>query len=561
MGIQLLLICCSNAFYTVMPFLVALLIDSLASKKEAEYIIWLLVALAIVCVLPVVIERFRWWFEVKYIDNQVSDHIAGETLGKLVTLSISQHADENSLVTSSKVGSGESAIRSFIGGFLYQIIPTMFTVVLALIAMTISYPLVGAIAIMFALLVLRIGLKTGAMFAEPIEYWMDFRHKVVGKSGGELVRHMGSTILASEDERGIKRHMSHRRARKRMFQNIFQPFGKMISISMLTANIGRFVLVSVTVFAVYSGNYELGAVAAVMAWSHQSLGQLMQTQGLFRSLCENWGDIVHYFKIMDEKPKVVCVGNAKVLDSVEGSIIFENVVYTYPSASSPALNGVSLTIEPGSKVGIVGPSGAGKSTLLAMLQAADNPTFGRILIDGVPLDVIDHKSYRQLVAFVEQRSELFDRPLHQNMMFGLSDERRKTVTKDELEDVLRQLNLRQLISRLFERTGEFGKKLSGGEQQRIAIARALLKRPDMLVVDEGTSSVDPVSERLIHKALEAVSPGATRIFVAHRLATVADADKIFVMKEGSVVATGTHEELLASSELYQDLVNTQLLKV
>jgi ABC-type multidrug transport system fused ATPase/permease subunit len=114
---------------------------------------------------------------------------------------------------------------------------------------------------------------------------------------------------------------------------------------------------------------------------------------------------------------------------------------------------------------------------------------------------------------------------------------------------------------LFERTGEFGKKLSGGEQQRIAIARALLKRPDMLVVDEGTRSVDPVSERLIHKALEAVSPGATRIFVAHRLATVADADKIFVMKEGSVVATGTHEELLASSELYQDLVNTQLLKV
>lgn len=238
-------------------------------------------------------------------------------------------------------------------------------------------------------------------------------------------------------------------------------------------------------------------------------------------------------------------------------IRFSEVEFAYNSRlSSPALRGINFTAKCGQKLAIVGPSGAGKSTLFHLLLGFYEPQAGQILLNDFPLSQMRLRDIRSHIAIVPQDPVLFSASVAENIAFSRPD-----ASRDEIIAAARQAEADSFIAELAQgydtRVGEKGVRLSGGQRQRIAIARAILSNPDILLLDEATSALDSVSEAAVQHALGRLMQGRTSLVIAHRLSTIIDADIILLMDKGQIVATGTHESLIASSPLYQQLAAQQ----
>jgi len=242
---------------------------------------------------------------------------------------------------------------------------------------------------------------------------------------------------------------------------------------------------------------------------------------------------------------------------VKGEITFDNVQFSYPSRpNTSALDGVSFTVKAGETIALVGPSGAGKSTIIQLLQRFYDPQSGRISIDGCPIDTLARAEFRSHIALVPQDPVIFAASAVDNIRFGRPD-----ATDAQVIDAAKAAAAHEFLAKLPEGydsyVGERGIMLSGGQKQRVAIARAILRDAPILLLDEATSALDSESEKLVQEAVEDMAKTRTTLIVAHRLATVKKADRIFVFEDGKIVATGTHDALVADGGLYARLARLQ----
>jgi ATP-binding cassette subfamily B protein len=286
---------------------------------------------------------------------------------------------------------------------------------------------------------------------------------------------------------------------------------------------------------------------------YEPVGKLRQlNQMIFSSRAA--GDRV--FEIMDSDDEANAADGKSLPAEIKAHVRFENVSFAY--GSQPTLNGVNLDAAPGQTIALVGSTGAGKSTALSLLNRFYETNSGRITIDGIDISTLSKGSLREKLGYVTQEAFLFNGTVRENLLLA-----KRNATDEEMWAALKAANaepfVRNLPKQLMTSVGERGVKLSGGEKQRLSIARALLKDAPILLLDEATASVDSETECQIQSALDRLMKNRTAFVIAHRLSTIQNADRIYVFEKGGVIEQGSHTELLARDGKYAELCKGSFL--
>ncbi len=319
--------------------------------------------------------------------------------------------------------------------------------------------------------------------------------------------------------------------------------------------VGLAVTMVMCAYGIEQGTNTVGDFVMINAMMIQLYQPLNFMGMVYREIKQAVIDIEIMFGILDRKPEIVDRAGAKPLQVTSGAIRFEDVKFAY-DPEREILKGLSFEVPAGRTVAVVGPSGAGKSTISRLLYRFYDVSGGRILIDGQDIRDVTQKSLREDIGMVPQDTVLFNDTIRYNIRYGRWD-----ASDAEVEEAARLAQIDGFI-RLSPKgyeteVGERGLKLSGGEKQRVAIARTILKAPPILLLDEATSALDSHTEKEIQDALERVSRNRTTLVIAHRLSTIVAADEIIVLDQGVIVERGAHHQLLARGGLYASMWNRQ----
>jgi ATP-binding cassette, subfamily B, bacterial len=445
-----------------------------------------------------------------------------------------------------------------------QIVGTTVSVALRNAIMAVG----GVIFLFYLQPTLTLALIAGIIFVILPIVWFSRRLRTVSRTSQDRVAEIGSLVSEVLGAARIVQAFNQE-------QREADRFGDAVERTFATAKrriMIRSVMTAVVMFLVFGAltllmwRGALGVAAGTITGG--TIAAFIVTGGLvagaFGSLTEVYGDLVRgagaasrLNELLNEKPAIAPPARPVVLPEPRGQLAFERVTFRYPTRPEhAALVDFSLQVEPGETVAIVGPSGAGKSTLFQLAERFYDPMVGTVKIDGVPLTSADPADVRRRIALVPQEGVLFAASARDNLRYGnwgASDE--------AIWNAARAANaesfLRELPQGLDTFLGEDAARLSGGQRQRIAIARALLREAPILLLDEATSALDAESERLVQDALDRLIASRTTLVIAHRLATVRQADRIVVMDKGRIVEQGTHDQLSKAGGLYARLASLQ----
>ncbi len=474
-----------------------------------------------------------------------------KALGHLHKLSLRYHLERKTGALSRDMERGTRSASSLLNYMLFSILPTFVELGLVAAILLKNYsPWFAVIVVVTVVLYV-----TTTFF---ITNWrMKFRHRMNTKDSEANSIAIDSLINYETVKYFNNEEFEHKRYGETLAEWEDAAVKSQTSMSGLNIAQGALIATGVTLVMVLAaqgvtdGTMTLGDLVLVNAFMLQVFIPLNFLGVVYSQVKHALSDMDRMFTLLHVNEEIKDDDNATELKVGDGSVSFESVAFHY-NAERPILNDVSFTIPAGKKLAVVGHSGAGKSTLARLLFRFYDVTAGRVLINGQDIRHVTQQSLREAIGIVPQDTVLFNDTIEYNIAYG-----RYAASHQEIEQAAQMANIHDFIQSLPEGyqtvVGERGLKLSGGEKQRIAIARAMLKNPKILVFDEATSSLDSKSEKTILESLKALAENHTTLVIAHRLSTVIDADEIVVMDQGTIIERGPHHQLLEQQGRYAEM--------
>ena len=537
-------------------------------------LVWLGLALG-----RAMIYMFKEWFEIKKLDYDLPRHMSRISMRKFFSISMGQHQLGHSVIKRSVISKGEAGVIGVITQAVHELIPMSLMIALPTIMLLINAWQVGLSALLAIILFCTFTFFYNTRFVPRIRA-LDTLSNKIGKKHGEVIANAYVVYVNAQEDR-VQRECDDEKSQSAIegvpmwcaYTGWF--YAGQLSIVIFQASC--FVVAGLLAF---KGKLDTGMFVTISWWIMSALGTLTNISHIQRNLAKNIGPVTKYFRFLDYQPNVLMPEHPIPIDHLQGRIEFRNVSFSYvgrtgkdelndeeddggaDKSDTPALTDISFVLEEGKRYAFVGRSGAGKSTLVGLILRAFDPQKGGIFVDGINVRDVDFRKLRQNIGLVPQDVALFDGTLRYNVTFGMNGSA-ETVTDEELDRVAKLSRISEFFGKLEDgwetMIGERGVTLSGGQRQRVGIARALIKNPHVLIFDEATSSLDTVNEEEIRRSIRDASEGKTTIIIAHRLATVKDADEILVFDGGRLVGQGSHDELLRTSKYYRNLVSSQVI--
>lgn len=482
--------------------------------------------------------------------------LSNKVLKHLHKLSLRYHLERRTGNVVRDLERGTSSISQILNYMVFNIVPTLAEFVL------VAFILLGRYEAKFAF-VTFLTVIIYIIFTLLVTEWrMHYRHKMNAldsESNGQAV----DSLINYETVKYFNNEMFElQRYDSTLSEWENAAVKSTTSMSILNFGQGAIIAVGLTFIMIYAGqgvvagNMTLGDLVLINTMMLQLFIPLGFLGIIYRMLKYTLADMDMVFNLLDHEPEIKNCHNAKALEHKSGELVFEHIDFSYQE-DRKILHDISFTVKPGQKLAIVGHSGSGKSTLARLLFRFYEINNGRILYDNQDISQVTQESLRQAIGIVPQDTVLFNESILYNIEYAKTG-----ASREEIIHAAKLANIHDFIESLPDgydtAVGERGLKLSGGEKQRLAIARVILKGSPILIFDEATSSLDSKSEKVILEALRSVAQTHTTLVIAHRLSTITDADQILVMDKGRIVEKGSHQELLRINGLYSDMWSLQL---
>lgn len=556
----LILILASTATQFALPYFLKWAIDamSVTGNRVITFAMLFVLAYAAARLGGVIFDNLRN-IVFERVGQQATAHLAENVFSRLHRLSLRFHLARRTGEVTKVIERGTKSIDTMLYFMLFNIAPTIILLlgVAVIFYINFGWPLVIATAVAVVAYIWT---------TRAITEWRTKLREQMNRLDGQALSRAVDSLLNYEtvkyfsaESREEARYAQATQAYARAAVKSENSLGLLNIAQAVITNLLMAVAMALTVYGWARGEYSAGQLVFVQTYLAQLFRPLDMLGMVYRTIRQGLTDMADMFRLIDTEVEVQDAPGAPALVIRRPTLAFDNVVFGY-DPDRTILNGLSFEVPAGSQVAIVGPSGAGKSTIARLVFRFYDPWSGRILIDGQDIRTVTQASLRAQIGIVPQDSVLFNDTIGYNIAYG-----RDGAGPAEVEQAARDAALMDLIGRLpagfATEVGERGLKLSGGEKQRVAIARTLVKNPPILLLDEATSALDTRTEQDVLATLHRVSSGRTSLSIAHRLSTIADADQILVLNAGQLAEQGHHAELLRRGGLYAEMWTRQAEQV